>query len=53
MTLTAAVVGTGFGCQTHVQALRRAGFDGVAAMAVLDAIRQSAAEGKWVTVTSE
>jgi predicted dehydrogenase len=27
--------------------------DGVAAMAVLDAIRQSAAEGNWVTVTSE
>ena len=30
VTLRAAVVGTGFGCQTHVQALRRAGFDVVA-----------------------
>ena len=27
MTLGAAVVGTGFGCLTHVRALRAAGFD--------------------------
>jgi predicted dehydrogenase len=30
MTLGAAVVGTGFGCLTHVRALRAAGFDAVA-----------------------
>jgi predicted dehydrogenase len=30
MTLRAAVVGTGFGCLTHVRALRAAGFDVVA-----------------------
>jgi hypothetical protein len=46
----AIVVGTGFGCFTHVRALPAAGFaDGVADMTVLDAIRRSVAEGRTVT----
>lgn len=41
MTLRAVVLGTGIGCQTHVQALRRADFD-VVALVGRDAARTAA-----------
>ena len=44
----AVVVGTGFGCLTHVRALRAA--DGVAGMVVMDAIRTSARDRNWVDI---
>lgn len=65
MSVGVVVVGTGFGCFTHVRALQAAGFegitpppgprpatfaDGLADMLVLDAIRRSATERTTVTL---
>jgi hypothetical protein len=40
------IVGTGFGCITHLRALRAAGFD----VRALDAIRRSHRERAWVEI---